>query len=356
MTRFAKIKRQMAFFDHTWEIGALVDCSSDPQYWAHWVDNGTAAYLTPEEMKEIPQHLLTQSLGCEILRPLKYLTSLATNVTRIEGLEDGSFNAGLIEHPKGYLLVYRPTEISFAACILNKQFKPIEFHPLNTVNCADPRLVRIKNQIFIVYSSFNHPVLMDKECIRAQLIMEDYKWVDYSPFRVSPEELPRQKNWMPFNYEDRLYFISDVHPHTVWEWTDKGPKKQYQTNWDNPWFEKVQLRGNTNAVQLEDGNYFSTFHTAKQIRGCTYYDNGAYIFEGKPPFKVLKATQSTYLPAESAIEPHYRKEDVIRCNFPVGLVREGNDLLISYGDNDSCVKIMKTTVQEMGKLMIDQYI
>jgi predicted GH43/DUF377 family glycosyl hydrolase len=53
------------------------------------------------------------------------------------------------------------------------------------------------------------------------------------------------------------------------------------------------------------------------------------------------------MPAEDAVEPPFRGGGKVCVNFPVGAVREGEDLLISYGDNDSCVKIMRTTIPAM---------
>jgi hypothetical protein len=81
------------------------------------------------------------------------------------------------------------------------------------------------------------------------------------------------------------------------------------------------------------------------------YDNGAYIFEGKPPFKPLECGHRTYLRAEAAREKHFRKTGVIVCTFPIGMTTKNDKLIISYGDNDSCVKIMETTIDEMKKTM-----
>ena len=80
-----------------------------------------------------------------------------------------------------------------------------------------------------------------------------------------------------------------------------------------------------------------------------------YIFEGKPPFKVLKCSNKTYLPAEDAIEPHFRKANSILCPFPVGMVVKKNKVIISYGDNDSCVKILETNLEDLNKLMLEVY-
>ena len=89
-----------------------------------------------------------------------------------------------------------------------------------------------------------------------------------------------------------------------------------------------------------------------QKEGCGFYDNGCYVFEGKPPFKPILCGYRTYLRAEAAREIHYRKAGSIICTFPVGMVQKNDKLIISYGDNDSIVKLLITNTEEMMKTML----
>ena len=216
----------------------------------------------------------------------------------------------------------------------------------------------------MVYSSTTKTGL-NFECIRGCIIMDlnvSPKFIDAEPFRISPENITtRQKNWMPFIHEGKIYLIASVCPHVIYEMeVDQNNQiaceQKYETSWITPWlFPKEFHRGNTNPVQLDDGNFLGTFHTAKWYGSKCYYDNGCYLFEGKPPFKVLKCSNQTYLPAEGAVERHFRNGGRIKCTFPVGMVKENEKILISYGDNDSIVKIMETTVTDMCKLMLEVY-
>ena len=297
----------------------------------------------------------------------KLLTNLATNVTRIQMPEKGSFNPGLVKMPHNdkYVMVYRPDEHRFTACILDRHLRPDakSYFTFGIRNCADPRLVWLpNNKLLMVYSSTTK-VGLNYECIRGSIIMDLNKsegFINDEPFRISPEMEIRQKNWMPFVHDDKIYLIASILPHIIYEMTFNGDEviceQKFETKWLNPWFfPKDFLRGNTNPVRLESGNYLGTFHTAVWSGPTCYYDNGCYLFEGKPPFKVIKCANKTYLPAEGAIEPHFRNGGRIACTFPVGMVREDNDLLISYGDNDSVVKVMRTTVDEMDSLMLELY-
>ena len=291
------------------------------------------------------------------------LHSILKDVVTVELPEQGSFNAGIAPMPNtnNYICVYRPNEFRFTACILDKNFSnPTKFFPFQFTNCADPRLIWVENKLYMIYSSIDK-VGISRECIRGGVIMDLEKsnnFIHPQLFRVSPTSLTdRQKNWMPFLYENKIHLVSSVCPHVIYELEEDGKEavKKYETNWIHPWFNQEFLRGNTNIVKLEDGNYMGTFHTV-QVRGkMHYYDNGCYIFEGKPPFKVISCSDKTYMKAEDAIHPHYRKRGLIQVNFPVGMIRENENLFISYGDNDSIVKIMRTKVEEMKNLTVRVY-
>lgn len=295
------------------------------------------------------------------------LTSLIgdNNVTRLD-LPHGCFNAGLTPIPNepGYICVYRPDEASFSAVLLDRHLKPEPglHRPLGITNCADPRLVWIGNELLMVYSSRDTGTYKT-ECIRGAVIgraAPNFRFIKAQPFRISLPSGERQKNWMPFVLNNTVYLISSIKPHFVYELSANGcfatPRCEYE--WESPWFSSEFLRGNTNALQLDDDTFLATFHTVIKNDRMHYYDNGCYTFEAKPPFRVLRCGVRTFLPAEAATEPHFRKSGQIKVCFPVGLVKKHDDpnrVLISYGDNDSSVKILDTTVAEMLATTVELY-
>lgn len=293
------------------------------------------------------------------------IKSLDNKTTTKLDLPRGCFNAGLAEYPAGgYVCVYRPDEYSFAGCFLNNDYSVVKtkkHHKFKFTNCADPRLLWIENntKLLMVYSSTTEGRI-SKECIKGMIIMDlnnSDSFIDSEQFRISPEGDERHKNWMPFLHDNEIFLISNVSNHKIYhlDIKNKNCKLQYENNWFCPWPIKEDLRGNTNAVKLDNGNYLSTFHTAVWEGKRCHYDNGIYLFEGKPPFKVLKCSNKTYLPAEDAIEPHFRKANSILCPFPVGMVVKKDKVIISYGDNDSCVKILETNLEDLNKLMLEVY-
>lgn len=286
----------------------------------------------------------------------KFLTKIAGTTTRLK-LERGAFNGSIIQVENNFLLVYRPHEFTFKACFLNDNLQVVnaKHYPINLNIVADPRLVKLPdNRILLSYASFE-----SNDYIASNVIMDlndGHEIILEDKVRVSPESLPsRQKNWMPFVHDNKLFFIASVNPHVIYEFdydSKKPAKLAYQTEWKIPWAIRRTLRGNTNALKLPDGNYLTIFHTAMIKSGLTYYDNGAYIFEGEPPFRVLKCSKKTILPAEAAVEPHVRKANEIRCIFPMSLVALNERILITYGDNDSAVKVLDTTLSDILETMV----
>jgi predicted GH43/DUF377 family glycosyl hydrolase len=267
----------------------------------------------------------------------------------------GSFNPGLTALPDSdrLITVYRPDELSFAACLLDKDLNvvPNSHFAMGITNCADPRLVWVGSKLLMVYSSTD--LSSHTECIRGAVLMDravSCAFIKPLPFRISPPSTTRQKNWMPFVVDGRVYLTASVRPHEIYELTDFADnycRLVVSTPWQSPWFNHYFKRGNTNPVQLEDGNWLGTFHTVMKVDKMHYYDNGCYVFSGQPPFNVLRCANRTYLRAEDAVAPHFRKAGQITVNFPVGMVRQGNCLLISYGDNDSACRVLDTTVEAM---------
>ncbi len=295
-----------------------------------------------------------------------HLYTVDGKITTIPTPEVGAFNGGLIAFDNSYIMVYRPNEYAFRACILDKELNLLDdtLYQFDITNCADPRLIWTPdNKLLMVYSS-TEEVGLRQECIRGAIIMDrnhSDKFIRSKSFNISlPAVKGRQKNWTPFRHKNEIYLIGTICPHIIYEIKlmdnhHAECRKRWETHWHTPWFYNDFFRGNTNAVQLDNGNYLNTFHTAVRLGSMHYYDNGFYEFEGKPPFKVVKCANKTFLPAEAAVSKHFRKRNIITVCFPIGMVREEEDLIISYGDNDSEVKIFKTTVKEAQKTMVPIY-
>lgn len=317
------------------------------------------------KVRVIRRHNTATEESLKFVRPHpERIHTVPGKITKLN-LPAGCFNAGLATAPAAgfYICVYRPDEYHFRACLLDADFNKLDVDiDLGISNCADPRLIWIDDKrLMIVYSSFAGDHDWANECIRGAILLDLNRSADFisplEPFLISPPGIGRQKNWVPFMHDGAVHLIATAKPHSIYVMPEIGKiaVPAYSTDWLSPWFNNEFFRGNTPPVQLADGNFLNTYHSVVRKGRMHWYDNGCYLFEGKPPFKVVKAGWQTYLPAEAAVEPHFRKAGVIQVCFPVGMVNTDNKLLISYGDNDSAVKILETTVDDMFKTMRDVY-
>lgn len=289
----------------------------------------------------------------------KFLSKLNGRFKSLLLPEEGSFNAGIARlNEQKIVCIYRYDEYGFMACNLDNNYNiiPDSFFKLNITGCADPKLIWRNNELLVIYSSING-IDYEKEYMCGCVLIDrniSNNFIHGHQFRISPEELSgRQKNWMPFEFDGKIYLIASVFPHVIYELVDNyNCVKSFETSWNHCWFSDKQMRGNTNAVKLNDGNYLSTFHTVISCNNKQHYDNGFYVFEGKPPFKVIKCANRTYLPAEAACQKYYRNHNHILCIFPVGMILENGKIIISYGDNDSVVKIVEFKLEDVLNTMV----
>ena len=340
-----------------------ISVKNEPQPPQNLIENRKTLFKNTIKQQTVATNRVQRPKKVIVRRPTtQNLITINGKITKLNIPEKGSFNASILDLGDKFLCVYRPDEIQLTACFLNYDYSIVEnsCQRFSLIFAADPRLILTPdNKVLMSYSKYspNNP----NEHIDGNIIMDLNKSNNEiflgNTIRISPAWMNgRQKNWMPFTHEDKLYFISTVCPHTIYEvdWNGKNESMMVcNTDWKNNWYLRESLRGNTNAIRLDDGNYLCTFHTAQKINKCHFYDNGAYIFEGKPPFRPLFAGSKTYLRAEAAKEPHFRKEELIVCVFPIGMVKKDDKILISYGDNDSCVKILETTLEEIKKTMLE---
>jgi predicted GH43/DUF377 family glycosyl hydrolase len=289
-----------------------------------------------------------------------FLMRLGGTIQRLP-LPAGSFNGSILKLDDKYLFVYRPNEFVFDAVFLNSKFEiiPDTLKRLDlNGDVADPRLIITPaNKVMVSYSRFNMAHQIEFICGSYIMDLNVNQEINESEhFRISPENLvDRQKNWMPFVSDGKIYFISDIKPHRIYEFneTTKECHMAHEVHYQHAWFNKFQLRGNTNCVKIDDDYFLTIFHSVQKIDNCCYYDNGAYLFDAKPPFRPSFFCNRTIMPAEFALEKHYRKDGEILCVFPMSLHKEDDDeLVITYGDNDSAVRILKTSFSEIKGFMI----
>jgi hypothetical protein len=283
---------------------------------------------------------------------VRYSGPRQINVTTLALPEPGAFNGAVGRGAAGgaYICVYRADERTFAACELasDLSFAAASHSTLSLPHGVDPRLVRHQGKLWVFFSV---PVPdRSYECIHAAELQRTADGYACGPaFRITPPSLGRQKSWLPFDAGDALYCVSHINPHTVWriEGLGNGPDpslvKVAEEAWrpPEPWSE--ELRGNAPPLRLTTDAFLGTFHMSPLRNGVACYENGCYTFSAKPPFEVRSCSTSAYLESCDARAAHTRRRGEINGTFPLGLVRDDGDVLISFGDNDSAVRVLRTT-------------
>lgn len=293
---------------------------------------------------------------------------------------DNAHNSSIMEEDGGYLLVFRyehnvklcnecglsKNEIKMVH--LDKSFNPKS--PIQTItpkpsfDPEDPRLHKLNGELYITYNDEPSPHIHSKKnpnsLLKRRLFVGklDVATATLSDVKVVPSGgltlANIEKNWIPFSYPETagdLHYIYMTFPYKIIKVAyveGKCKDHLYTTKSQRVysiWEREVwgPIRGGTPA-RLVDDVYLTFFHA---WRPCPdgknyYYVMGAYTFEAKPPFKILKITPQPILFKE-AYSARHRAEcvhTVYPSGFAIEKIGEKTVLHVSCGENDTSTRIV----------------
>ena len=158
-----------------------------------------------------------------------------------------------------------------------------------------------------------------------------------------------EKNWQPILQTS--YYIYKAHQqhivinrNTNNKFISKGLSWKYG-----------DIHGGTQAIEF-NGNRLCFFQSSLQMNPSevtktqfpSKYFMGAYIFENKPPFKILKHTKHPIIQASFDNPSVYGSPAVI---FPSGILNYKNEIIISIGVNDCSSFILRIPEKEIKDLL-----
>lgn len=293
---------------------------------------------------------------------------LLKNVKRII-LSDATYpyNGSIISIDDGFLLAYRFVTDSFLAGAaeteirvvkLDKNF--VQLEPSRVVKIdvnfpEDPRLFRMNNKICLAFNATKENHYGRRVMFVGELSgLENFGFeVSISAHDIEFESHSDQKNWVPFVAEGQLYFGYSLNPHTILafnEYTKQVSALPNETKGEIDW-KYGHIRGGTPAIRWGD-EYLAFFHSSFQSGSLRWYVMGAYTFESKPPFRVTRISEKPIMLRDfytTRLQPIVNKTN--RVVFPSGLVIEDGIIYISYGENDSAVKILEMEESELAKTL-----
>jgi len=221
----------------------------------------------------------------------------------------------------------------------------------------DARLVVVEETLYLIYSANKEAKIEDAgfRMYVAQL-GEDEKGF----FVINNEILScfdamnpckREKNWVPFIYENDLLLAYSLSPHKIFRPSLDGSEQcdLVANTYPSLVWEWGELRGGTPALKLNDNYYLGFFHSSillstvhSNFQPVPHYFMGAYLFSSTPPFEIK------YISPEPIIgknfyhgleyEPYWHP---VRVVFPCGLVIHDDELWITYGRQDHEIWIAK---------------
>jgi predicted GH43/DUF377 family glycosyl hydrolase len=167
----------------------------------------------------------------------------------------------------------------------------------------------------------------------------------------------REKNWVPFIYENELLLAHHLFPHKIFQplLDGSGDCKMVSNTFPSFIWEWGELRGGTPAIKINEEYYLSFFHSSIPLKTIhsdsqliPHYFMGAYLFSATPPFTIK------YISPEPIIGPNFYHGPIyephwhpVRVIFPCGLVVDKNEILIMYGRQDHEIWITRIDKQQL---------
>jgi len=239
------------------------------------------------------------------------------------------------------------TKMKIGLCLLDENFQPIqstniilELHSdLKSAalqsgksfpkgfHVEDPRLFVFNDELYLSYT--------DGYQMGQAKINPDTLQSEESFYLDKPNLRRTEKNWTFFG-EDKIYSVYHIFPHKILAMDGSASTEVANVEFEHGW-KWGELRGGTSPVKVGE-NYLSFFHSAKGIiyKGHTgrQYFMGAYMFEGKFPYRPIMISKEPLLCGEVMPDGIPRLSNKIFVVFPGGQVRKKDSWVVSFGYND----------------------
>jgi predicted GH43/DUF377 family glycosyl hydrolase len=286
----------------------------------------------------------------------------------------GAFNPSLIKTKHGLLLSFRYSpdvaydpNISYIGVVfLDENLDPIAKPELLSTRSKenkipsqseDARLFSYRDRIFLIYNdnADNTAYWQKRDMFLAELFYQEGQFSLSTPLKLIHEgksqTQPVQKNWVPFEWDKKLFIAYSVNPHEIiYPNLVTGSCYQFYETWvPFPWdFGKLRL---STPPLLVDGEYLAFFHSGKVTQSSAsngwklwHYFMGAYTFSAEPPFQITKTTPLPLIHDDFYTLSGAEK----RVVFPGGFVVVDSTVYVAYGKDDCEIWIAtidKTTLK-----------
>ena len=223
-----------------------------------------------------------------------------------------------------------------------------EIEQLNTaIVGGDPRMIIYNDSYIEIYFAY---VLAGYEYQKVSVV--ELRYLDHlSLINVTYMIQPiydkhlfhrsREKNWIPFDYNNETLLIQSINPFRVIKMIGYGTpsiKAEIFSVTHPKYIHYLPggIRGGSNAIFLPDLNvYLAFYHTKCILLGnpLDTYTMGAYTFSASPPFRLLSMSISPIMHPDFYTGP-WISRFIDYAVYPTHLTLSGDDLLMSFGVHD----------------------
>jgi len=213
---------------------------------------------------------------------------------------------------------------------------------LNYLGCEDPRLFYYNNICWSYFHYIGKDILNGTNDVSKYITIAPLDNLDKFIYLYTDNMKRTEKNWMPFEYNNELYFEYSIQPHIILKAKldkNKNPTgycpKVYNTKTNYP--KKRDFGGGAPSIKIKlNGKYYylGIAHTRGKTSSITVRKNLFYIFRAEPPFDIIW------------IGPEINMLNItINIDFATGLIVKNENksdniedytVIVSYGIEDCC--------------------
>jgi predicted GH43/DUF377 family glycosyl hydrolase len=187
-------------------------------------------------------------------------------------------------------------------------------------------------------------------------IIDEVFWPKYG----ANNGLGKEKNWAFFEHAGALHAVYQDHPsRKIIRIDGERIVDEYESepaSW--PW---GVVRGGSPPIPFGEGKMLAIFHSSiatEEPPHFVRYYGAAYVFEAKPPFRLLAVSAKPIMAGSEAdghgFDPRYAEGWKPWVVFPCGLVPDGDNWLTSIGVNDWQCAVGKITPQQLNLISPDR--
>lgn len=239
-----------------------------------------------------------------------------------------------------------------------------EFIESREVEYLDPRLIFIKNEIFMIYCRQNNQSSRKRSSAilhlaKIQEVKGRFEVISDVPLEFEkPSEIQEfyekglvqkgfEKNWMPFSKDGGLFFVYLMDPeHVILKADIETGKCCIESRSKSPFPVLISnARGSTPAVYDDElGEWIAFFHYLMPAkRSFSKKKAHAYFFAGYTFDNAFNMQRKS----KGAIIGKGAYDNFRKILFPTSLVRDGGDYLVFFGNDDEKNQVARISRQAL---------